>query len=163
WINILLTVTMWLMFGTPLAWLKFRGGFATDWVGYYLDLMNFSVGISLARSQCLTKWAVQVPRDGMADMRRFAEALGRLGFAAQVLLWAKPFLAPLYAWAAAAPSEATIRVPKMARLKLMFLEEQLRDGRHMLPCRKVWENHGEWFLTDAKCDDLKVALGRWVC
>ncbi|CAE8743401.1 unnamed protein product [Polarella glacialis] len=140
WISILLAIATRLMFGTPLAWRKFRGGLTTDWVGYYLDLMNFSVGISLARFQWFAKWAVQVHRDGVADMRRFAEALGRLGFAAQVHLWAKPFLAPLYVWSAAAPSEAIIRVPKM-----------------------VWENHGEWFRTDAKCDDFKVVLGRWVC
>ncbi|CAE8678470.1 unnamed protein product [Polarella glacialis] len=91
----------------------------------------------------------------MADMRIFAETLGRLGFAAQVLLWVKPFLAMLYAWSAAAPSEASIRVP-------LFLEEQLNDGRHMLPCRKVWNNHGEWFRIETTCDDFKVVLGGWV-
>ncbi|CAE8734361.1 unnamed protein product [Polarella glacialis] len=109
------------------------------------------------------KWAVQVYKDGMADMRRFAEALGRMDFASQILPWAKPFLAPLYAWSAAAASEATIRVPKMVRFTLMSLEEQFKEGRHMRPCRKVWVNHGEWFRTDAKCDDNKVVLGGWVC
>ncbi|CAE8640253.1 unnamed protein product [Polarella glacialis] len=163
WLSILLIIAAWLMVGTPLAWHKFRGGLATDWVGYYLDMQTFSVGISLARAQLLTRWAVQVHQDGMADMRRFAEALGRLGFAAQVLLWAKTFLAPLDAWSAAAPSEATIRVPKMIRLTVLFLEEQLKDGRHMLPCRKLWRDHGEWFRADAKCDPDKVVLGGWVC
>ncbi|CAE8607179.1 unnamed protein product, partial [Polarella glacialis] len=163
WISILVTIAVWLMVGTPLAWHKFRGGLATDWVGYYLDMQTFAVGISLARAQWLTRWAGQVHQDGMADMRRFAEALGRMGFATHVLLWAKPFLAPLYAWSAAAPSEATIRVPKMIRLTLLFLEEQLKDGRHMLPCRKLWKDHGEWFRTDAKCDPDKVVLGGWIC
>ncbi|CAE8623280.1 unnamed protein product [Polarella glacialis] len=163
WISILVTIAVWLMVGTPLAWHKFRGGLATDWVGFYLDMQTFSVGISLARAQWLTRWAAQVHQDGMADMRRFAEALGRLGFATHVLLWAKPFLAPLYAWSAAAPAEATIRVPKMIRLTLLFLEEQLTEGRHMLPCRKLWKDHGEWFRTDAKCDPDKVVLGGWIC
>ena len=62
--------------------------------------------------------------DGLVLVRHMAEGLGRLGFAAGILEWARPFLAPMYAWTAAAPGGAVLPLPSVVRLTLTWLVDQ---------------------------------------
>ena len=91
----------WTLFGTPFKWVKCRGGLQQDWLGYWLDLETFS----------LIKWINEVLTAGSVLVRTFVEALERFGFAAGVLEWDRPFLGPLYSWAAALPMSTYLRLP----------------------------------------------------
>jgi hypothetical protein len=44
-----------------------------------------------------------------------------------VLTWAKPYLAPLYAWAARVPEGTALRLPEVVTYTLLFLQEQLSN------------------------------------
>ena len=37
------------VFNFPLKWTKFKGGRSIQWIGYWIDLETYSVGISLSR------------------------------------------------------------------------------------------------------------------
>ena len=94
------------LMGTPFAWVKFGGGFAPEWVGYYLDYANFFIGISKGRTRWLVRWLKDVLASGGTRGIDMEEVLGRLGFASNALTHLRPWLAPLYAWIAATPPTA---------------------------------------------------------
>jgi hypothetical protein len=151
------------MIGTPFSWKKFRGGLALDWCGYYLDYDKFQLGISESRCSWLIDFFSQTLRDKRVLVRNFVEALGRLGFSSQVLTWAKPYLSPLYAWAARVPDGTTLRLPEVVTYTLLFLQEQLINGKRMVPCAKSELHRSQLFRTDAKCCEDKVVLAGWWC
>ena len=101
--------------------------------------------------------------DGLVLVRHMAEGLGRLGFAAGILEWARPFLAPMYAWTAAAPGGAVLPLPSVVRLTLTWLVDQLRAGGRVVVCGQPLASMGELFRADAKGEDNLVVLGGWCC
>jgi hypothetical protein len=160
---ILSTVVTWLMVGTPFAWHKVRGGLCLDWCGYYLHYRRFKLGISEARANWLLDFIRRTIADKQVLMRKFVESLGRLGFTAQVLVWLKAFLAPLYAWAARIPDSTTLTVPQTIHFTVLYLEEQFTAGRRIADCNKGEIFIGQAFRTDAKCEPDKIVLGGWWC
>eukprot|EP00974_Lingulodinium_polyedra_P074793 7246904-Lingulodinium_polyedra.AAC.1 len=52
-------------------------------------------------SQARAAWLVDALERGRVPLPELYAAVGRLGFAAQVLPWERPFLGPVYSWAAA--------------------------------------------------------------
>ncbi|CAE8640882.1 unnamed protein product, partial [Polarella glacialis] len=116
--DLLLFLYLWVLVGTPFSWAKTKGGIACDYVGYWLDFGNFEIGISEGRAQWMMKWIKEIIAGKHVLVRHLREGLGRLGFASGVLEWSKPFLAPLYSWAAAAPQGAFLPVPPVIKLTL---------------------------------------------
>lgn len=161
WHSLIIAILAWAMIGTPFSWKKFRGGLELDWVGYWLDVKRFEVGISQKRISWLLKWAQTIKDNKLVQQRDFAEGLGRLGFATQVILWIKPFLAPLYAWSAAIPQSTTMRPPVTVLLTLTYIIHQLQLGKHMTPCRALAVDLGEIFRTDAKGEAHQIVLAGW--
>ena len=159
--TLLQALIVWLLVGCPFSWHKVRGGLSMDWLGYHLDFCKFRVGISLQRSQWLISWGEQILLNGMVLVRHLACGLGRIGFASSVLHWIKPFMAPLYSWVAAAPGGAVLTLPRMCRITLMWVVEQLKAGRHMIDCSHPRTEAGEVFRTDAKGAADRVVLGGW--
>jgi hypothetical protein len=45
--------------GVPISWKKLRGGVQIDWVGYWLDVGKFSMGISSHRQAWIIKWLTE--------------------------------------------------------------------------------------------------------
>jgi hypothetical protein len=163
WKVLLRLLTAWIMIGTPFSWKKFRGGLALDWVGYWLDYERFEIGISEQRARWLATWLRSLTRDKATLVRRFSEGLGRLGFSAQVVLWLKPCLSPLYSWAASAPAAAVLTPPELVLLTADFIANELTCNLRQVPCTSPVRLSGEWFRTDAKCADDLVVLGGWEC
>lgn len=159
----LLALFLWVITGTPMSWAKCKGGLSCEWIGFWIDYQRFELGISEGRACWLIKWGHRVVKDGLVQMRDFAEGLGRLGFCAGILEFYKPFLAPLYAWSAAAPLGAVLAVPPLVRLTLSWIIGQLESGKRMTPCRKVAKDLGLLFKTDAKGEENYVVLGGWEC
>ncbi|CAE8737766.1 unnamed protein product [Polarella glacialis] len=161
WKVILRVHTAWIMIGAPFAWEKFRGGLELDWVGYWLDYTNFRLGLSERRTLWLCEWLRSATGNNTVLVRRFAEGLGRLGFAAQTLVWMKPFMAPLYSWAAAVPDGAALRPPLLVQLAVAFILDGLSDGQYKVSCSSPEVAKGEVFRTDSKGADDMVVLGGW--
>ena len=55
--------------GVPLSWKKVRGGIESDFVGYWLDVRNYRMGLSEGRAAWIQKWATE-------------QVNGRLGYGA---------------------------------------------------------------------------------
>ena len=51
--SLLMLVCLLSAVGAPIKWSKFRGGFATDWIGLHTCYRSFALGLSLVRSQWL--------------------------------------------------------------------------------------------------------------
>jgi hypothetical protein len=145
-------MTMFVMeiLGVPFAWKKTRGGIQADWVGYWLDLRTFEVGLSLKRVEWLRSWLRKKLEAEVTLVRELKEGLGRLAFAAGPLFWLRPFLGPLYAWSSACPPGACLPLPKMLRAVMVWMERSLRE-RRLLSCRDLAVAHrGELLRVDAK-------------
>ena len=160
WKCLLKVYLIWIMMGTPFAWHKFRGGLELDWVGYWLDYVRFEMGLSESRTQWLCTFVASCTTGEVVLMRRFEEGLGRLGFAARILVWMKPFLAPLYAWASVVTSGTALKPPLLVSVTCKFILEALADNSR-IGCASPELASGEVFRTDAKCDDDFVVLGGW--
>ena len=64
----------------------------------------------------------------VVQARDFKEFLGRLGFVAQLLVWLKPHLAPLYAWGSAVAPGTVGKLPETVVLTLLYISLQLENG-----------------------------------
>jgi hypothetical protein len=161
--HLLCGLLAWVLVGAPFAWRKCRGGIEIDWVGYWIDYGRFELGISESRSAWLTKWLGEILDTGAVLIRRLVEGLGRLGFAAGVLEWHRPFLAPLYAWTAAAPHGAYLPLPPMVALVLSHLRGRLLAGARTVRCLMPTREPDLVFRADAKAEGKTVVLGGWEC
>ena len=121
--DIVLTMFIWCLLGTPFSWHKTRGGLQMEWLGYWLDYRRFEAGITEKRAAWLAKWIGGILEAKACLVRNITEGLGRLGFAAGVLEWHRPFLAPLYAWTAVLPQGTYIALPPMVRLAFMHIKD----------------------------------------
>ena len=103
---------------------------------------------SQRRGEWLVKWVSEVATAAwMCSGRDFAETLGRLSFVAQVLLWAKPFLAPMFARSAVVSKGAVCKVPALVHIAL-------RAGQHL---KLRWRPREENVLAD-KLTNVRIPL-----
>ena len=160
--NILLMILMWCLVGTPFSWKKTRGGLEGEWIGLWIDYCRFEVGLSEKRSLWLQSWLARVTSGQAILVSSLAEGLGRLGWAAGPLEWARPFLGPLYAWCARLPQSSCLALPPMVRTTLLFLRDQLTLGRRMSSARKRVPL-GCLFKADAKGEVDYVVIGGYSC
>jgi hypothetical protein len=56
WLCRIRIFVIWIMLGTPFAGQRFRGKMEVVWVGYYLDYVNFEMGLSEKRALWMTDW-----------------------------------------------------------------------------------------------------------
>lgn len=159
--DLLMMLLLWELMGTPFSWKKCKGGVSTDWLGYWLDYSRFELGISESRGRWLADWLARAVERGASLVRELREGLGRLGFAAGVLEWHKPFLAPLYAWTAAAPQGAFLPHPPAVQLALLHLRDRFREGARTFSCNEKPAHGSRAFFADAKAEDGSVVLGGW--
>ena len=125
------------------------GGTRFDWIGYHFDLEMRVAGISDSRSAWVQKWCAGLVRDKAVCIRDFVAALGRVGHAAEILPYVKPFLGPLYAWHSnMAPGTATA-IPVMVIMVLSWLEEKFAQ-KLRTPFGLPVVQRGELYRSDAK-------------
>jgi len=85
----------------------------------------------------------------------------RLGFASGAIDHLRPFLGPLYAWAAVMPPGAYVKLPVLVKIILRYIEEELSSGRHMKTAAPLEESEVEAFRADAKAEGQTVCIGGW--
>ena len=162
WLNVWRFIVGLEMAGTPFSYKKFRGGFTVDYVGYWMDYSRFEIGISEKRTSWLVGFINGLETDGWLVLaRRYQEFHGRLGFAAQVLPWLRPLLAPGYSWLAAVGRSSTLKMPELLILVCIFIRHKFQGGLRRIPCTHEELELGEIFRTDAKCEPGRVVLGGW--
>ena len=159
-VNMWMVLLIYELLGTPFCYGKFSGGLTVQFVGYLLDYRECLMGITQRRGEWLVPFVEEMQlAKGVVLTRRFNEFVGRMGFVSRVLLWLKPFMAPLYSWAAALGRSSVATAPCLVSLVLRFLKEQLQDCTYMHTCRRPKTTAGEIFRTDAKCETGRVVLG----
>ena len=157
---IIILVLLFRAVGVPLKWSKFRGGFEVCWIGYFFDFVGFWAGVSDSRCDWAAVWCSRVATGGRVQVRSFREGLGRLAFAAELLVFAKPFLGPLYAWSSVLPDGAVAEVPVMVQMVLKWLEEKFGERRR-IQFGKPQVHVGEKFRADAKAKGDSIVIGGW--
>ena len=150
------------LIGTPFGYHKFKGGLSSEFVGFQIRYDLSEVGISMKRGDWLTQWIVNARKNRfVVTARDFSEFLGRLGFVAQLVIWVKPHLAPLFAWAAVTARSTVGKLPDTIILTLGYLEKEFLAESYLVSVRRPRVLAGESFRTDAKCADSFVVLAGW--
>ena len=160
--NLWVWVLAFELIGTPFGYHKFRGGFSVEFVGFQMKYDTKEVGVTLRRGDWLRDWIVAASEKRYVVVTRdFAEFLGRLGFVAQLLVWMRPHLSPLYAWSAATNASTVAKLPDTVILTLKYLLAELQVESYLVSAARPSNVVGEQFRTDAKCTDDEVILGGW--
>ena len=144
----------------PLSWKKTRGGLATEWIGYTVDLNSWTIGISPRKVSWLQEWVRTTNLEGKILGRDFRAGVGRMGFLAGAIKGARPFLAPLYALSARMGNTTFTGLPMAVRISLEFFAEWLA----MEPMRPLADPPGvagEVFRVDAMASDKGIRVGGW--
>ena len=116
----------------------------------------------MRRGEWLVKWInTAAEKRFVVVTREFSEFLGRLGFVSQLLVWLKPHLSPLYAWASATSGSTVAKLPDAVILTMTYLLTEFRSETYMVSAKRPATYTGEQFRTDAKCTDVSVVLGGW--
>jgi len=147
--DILAFLLLWVVMGTPIKWKKCQGGIEVEWLGCWVDYGRFQLGISEARAAWLVQWLRRALEQGTVLVSTLVAVLGRLGFAAGVLEWDRPFLGPLYAWTAAVPASAFVRLPVLVRLILEYLAQRLATGLRVIDSALSSRQLGHWDVSSA--------------
>ena len=74
-LGLLLFMFFLAVINAPLSWNNMSGGLETDWVGYYLDVCRFQVGISEARAKWVVNWFDVKVAEGRMRLGELREGL----------------------------------------------------------------------------------------
>ena len=128
-------------------------------------MAKYRVGISERRRAWVVEWATKVLEYQETDTD-FDSGLGRLSFVCGAILYDRPFLAPLYSWAAATRrahgGKANLKkLPPYVRFILWFLRSRIMERRtiNCLRGRPRPAKDIERFRTDAKAEGDLVTIG----
>ena len=158
-----LMIFIWGVLGFPFRWDKFSGGTDVDWIGYRIEARDFAFGISVKRAVWLAKWMRDRLADGYVEMSDFEAVLGRLCFALGPLEYLRPFIAPLYAWAAAVGHKGRMRIPWSIAFILTYYAREFEGNGRMSKVIPLENFIGEAFRADAKAEGQCVVIGGWEC
>lgn len=150
------------MAGTPFGYHKFKGGFASEFVGFQIRYDKTEVGISIKRGDWIVQWISKAEQNKfVVQAREFTEFLGRLGFISQLLTWLKPHLAPLFSWSAVTAAGTVCRLPDTVILTLLYISKEFTRETFLVSARRPVCFQGDQFRTDAKCTDTYIVLAGW--
>ncbi len=157
----LLFVLMYLaILGFPLAWPKVHGGAELRWIGYHVLVSRLRLGVTEHRAAWACSWARRLVRDGLTDMDDFRSGLCRLSFIAGVLDYERPFLAPLFTFAALHHGGGMRELPLFVISVLDHLAERFEKRRHY-PSAERRVREAEAFRVDAMAEGNTIGIGGW--
>ena len=151
------------LLGVPFSWKKFRGGTELSWIGYWSDFRAFRLGVSQARADWVVKWIQGRLDEGRVDINDFTAVLGRLCFAMGPLEYARPFLAPLYAWVGALDARGSVPLPWSVRFILTYIKGEFMGENRTMQIYPMSVDFGPAFRADAKAEGQSVVIGGWDC
>ena len=128
-----------------------------QWVGYELVLDEASLPLSASRAQWLEGWYSRLLRDRSVQLQEFQEGLGRAAVVCSALDYDRPFLAPLYAFAARHAPGSVKPLPLYVLITVEYLRRKIRQRRHC-ECGLVRSNWKEARRFGAHADDNGVGV-----
>ena len=158
--SLMLVIAWFVVPGLPLSWSKIGGGERVEWVGYELLLREAQLGITEKRAGWLLAWYCRLLEDGVVQVGRFQEGLGRAAFVCGALEYDRPFLASLYTFAALYDPVSTQPIPLYVTTTLCFLRRQLQTRRHYT-CALTAASWSEGWRVDAKAEGEELGIGGW--
>ena len=159
--RVLLAVLLFItVLGAPLSWRKTRGGQTVEWLGYWIDLRQGSVGIAEHKVAWLRTWISKALEDQGVLAREMKAALGRMGFLSGPLKHARPFLAIIYRWTAHLGQGAFVKIPLAVQLTMRYFLAAV-EAKPVRPPKSLPRVGGEIFRVDAKADKGLVSIGGW--
>ena len=130
-----------------------------EWIGLFADYTSMKLGLSPSRAAWVAKWTKGLADSGNATAKEMEQGLGRLCFAANALLWERPFLGPLFSWTAAIRNKrGTLKLPAMLRTILFFLGRRVEEGGDLQTLKRR-ATPDVVFFTDAKATDTGAWIG----
>ena len=133
------------------------------WIGFDIHWAEYRLGISEKRAQWLIEWSAKILNEGCVEVAELVAVLGRYSFAMQPLEHLRPFLAPIFAWAAAVMGAGKLQLPWSVGFLLKFLANQLGGSGRMVEVKLRGIDLGEAFRADAKAMGSTVRVGGWEC
>ena len=121
---------------------------------------QFLKWLSESKVKWILGWIARKRLDGGATGRELKSALGRLSFVAGALQHIRPFLGPLFAWAAALALGTFSKFPEAVRSLLSLIEKEV-ERKPMSAPRRIPELAMEIFRVDAKAEKDLVVIGGW--
>ena len=163
--GIVMIVFVLSILGCPLKPSKFRGGFQVEWIGLAIDNRLYALGLSLSRAQWCINWSKEVINSKTVETSNFAGGLGRLNFAAQALLYERPWLGPLYSWSSTTQLSGlrSACVPWGIKFFLYAISKRLAEGERLMITPSLPADHGFLFKSDAKAEGGRATIGGWEC
>jgi hypothetical protein len=161
--SIAIAVLVLFVFGVPMKFKKFRGGYTVAWIGYEVCYRSYSLGLSAERSVWIGAWIQKAQADSRIKTLDMAAFLGRLNFAAGVLAGIRPFMGPMYAWLAAVHGRKEAKIPLYVLLILKWIQRRLAQGYRSDIVDEAPEELGIAFKTDAKAEGGRASVGGWEC
>ena len=147
----------------PISWNKVRGSLVVQWIGYQLDIQNFSRGVSDKKVDWVVRWITRKLEEGGATGREMRSTLGRFSFVAGALHHVRPFLGPLFAWTTMIAMGTCTQFPDAVKILLRFIADQLR-ACSMQPAKRWPSLPTDVFRVDAKAESFghqDAAKARW--
>ena len=117
-------------------------------------------GVSDGRTRWASEWCRRLAQQRSVPSGEFREGLGRLGFAATLLTYTRPFLGPLYSWVAAIPPGCSSEIPPMIMWILTWLAEAF-ERKIRFHFGRPHHHIGERFRADAKAEGDTIVVGGW--
>jgi len=151
---------LWEVLTIPLKWKKTQGDQEMNWIGFHFNFKQEVMGLSQQRAGWVLAWIDRVIHDRSVLGRDAARALGRMGFAAEVLRHVKPFLAPLYSWTHSMAAGGLTYIPTAIVLVLEWIRYEVTKMPRV-PMVIKYVHKGELFRADAKAEGNKVVVGGW--
>jgi hypothetical protein len=147
-------------FGFPVSWKKVRGGQQVEWIGYWLDVCTFEVGIGIRKVAWMVRWITDRLNDKGIVGRSLQSGLGRFSFVARAIDHIKPFLSPIYAWSAAIHPSGFHYFPEVILALLIWIRARVQEMPSR-KCRPLRPQSGEVFRFDAKAEGELIRIGGW--
>ena len=160
WKKILFWLFVLELMEVPLSWKKVKGGTQVQWIGYQLCVETFRKGISEKKVRWVKDWVLRHLQSGGATGREMKSALGRLTFVAGALQMLRPFLGPMFSWAAVLKGGAFSKFPEAVHILLKFVVKCVSD-EPMTLARSIPMATEDVFRVDAKAEKDKIVLGGW--
>eukprot|EP00438_Fugacium_kawagutii_P021260 Skav214659 [mRNA] locus=scaffold1706:67894:68805:- [translate_table: standard] len=108
----------------------------------------------------MLEWHEKHAASGGVVGRDLKSALGRFGFVAGALPHVRPFLGPMYAWAAVLAPGTFAKFPDAVAVLLEYVMGEVKKTPMTRP-RSVPEQSLELFRVDAKAEGDLVVVGGW--
>lgn len=148
------------LFEFPISWKKVSGGCMVQWIGYQLDVQQFTVGISDRKKEWVRSWVAARLKEGGVVGREMRAALGRLTFVAGALRHVRPFLGPLFAWTSMVSGGTFTKMPDAVVILLEFVSMEV-ERCPMRAATRPPVLEGDCFRIDAKAAGEEIVIGGW--